>query len=79
MPDLKPDVSLVLTLYQRCKTHRCLPYPGGLLEQPEWIMDLFDTIEGQKELHIRAEQERAQAEAVQARLKNEMEARTKRG
>ena len=45
MPELKPRTSFIITLYNRCKKHRCLPYPGSLLEQPSWLMVLFDAID----------------------------------
>ena len=51
MPDVAPDVRCILKLYSRCQKYHCLPYSGGVLEQPAWIMDLFGLIEGLKESH----------------------------
>ena len=48
MPEVKGLASEILTLYERCKAHKALPGPGGLLAQPEWIMQVFDVIEATK-------------------------------
>ena len=53
MPDLKPKTSFIISLYNRCRKHRCLPYPGSLLEQPAWLMGLFDAIDAAVDEHRR--------------------------
>lgn len=34
----------VIGLYKRCKEWKTLPYQGGIFDQDERLMDLFDTI-----------------------------------
>lgn len=43
--DKEADPPVELVIWDRCKTYHCLPYAGGLLEQPHWIMEAFDIIE----------------------------------
>jgi hypothetical protein len=39
------DVRAIITLYQRCEKRNVLPNAGGILEQPEDIMNYFDVID----------------------------------
>lgn len=72
MPDVGKDVSSVLDLYAKCRNNGVLPYAGGLLDQPAWLMDLFGVIDDIKERH-RREREREEA------AKNELETRNHAG
>lgn len=47
-------------LYSRCRANNVLPYAGGLLDQPAWIMDLFAVID-----EVKAEYLKKKAEAPQ--------------
>ncbi len=46
MPDLQGDVSAILSLHRRCRSAKALPFQGGTLEQPEWVLAAFDAIDG---------------------------------
>lgn len=45
MPDTNARTMAELRLYSRCKASGKLPFAGGVLEQPEWVLRLFDDIE----------------------------------
>jgi hypothetical protein len=68
MPDVRKDVRYILDLYSRCRANRALPYAGGILEQPAWIMDLFEVVD-----NIKAEYHEKQAQ--KERLEAELEAK----
>ena len=53
MPDVKADTSAILSLHGRCKAFRCLPYAGGMMDQPLRLMRLFDVIESRIAAHKR--------------------------
>ena len=65
MPDVRKDVSFILDLYARCRSNNALPYAGGILNQPAWIMDLFEVIDNVKASYRK---EKGEAERVQAEL-----------
>jgi hypothetical protein len=46
MPHVSEAELSIINLYQRCKNFNVLPFAGGILDQPEWILSLFDTIDG---------------------------------
>ena len=50
---MDPDLWRVLKLYERCKARRALPFPGGITDQPEEIMRLFDVIDAEMNAHQR--------------------------
>lgn len=60
MPAVAKDVQFILSLFFKCEKYRTLPYPGGVLSQPAWIMNLFDTIEGVRN-ELQADREQAAA------------------
>ena len=60
MPAAGKDVQFILSLFFKCEKYRALPYPGGVLSQPAWIMNLFDTISSVRD-DIRAKNEAAAA------------------
>lgn len=72
MPDVRKDVRYVLDLYSRCRSNNSLPYAGGILNQPAWIMDLFEIID-----NIKAEYQKQQSEKerVQAQLEGQIHGR----
>lgn len=45
MPEVGAKEVAVLRLWGRCKDTRSLPYSGGVLEQPGWLMEMFDVVE----------------------------------
>ena len=63
MPEIGKDVALVLRLYFRCVNLKSLPYDGGVMDQPAWIMDLFDVIDEQKDQQASRERELAERDA----------------
>jgi hypothetical protein len=72
MPDLKAKTGWLITLRQRCERYRCLPYPGGLLEQPAWLMRLFDVMDARREHHRREQAENGRRQAERDRLRAEL-------
>ena len=66
MPAISKDVDYILALFFKCEKYRSLPYPGGVLSQPAWLMHLFDTIERVRD-EIQSDKE--QAAAAQAELR----------
>ena len=72
MPDIGNRELAIIRLYQKCEKYHVLPYSGGMLEQPKWIMSCFDYIEDtlgeirkEKELDDKfAEQVEAQKKAL---------------
>lgn len=45
MPDVGGAERAVIEAYQRCKRWGALPAAGGLMDQPEWIMQLLDSVD----------------------------------
>jgi hypothetical protein len=39
----------VITLYNRCRANQCMPYDGGIMDQPERLMRFFDVIDNAME------------------------------
>lgn len=75
MPEVKSRTSFIINLFNRCKQFRCLPYPGSLLEQPSWIMDLFDSIESAINGWKRNKQEEAERHEVMRQQEQELRKR----
>jgi hypothetical protein len=67
MPEVKEAAAELIGLYERCKAHNALPYPGGVLDQPEWIMQAFDTIDHAKNTVRRENEDRAMADYERSR------------
>ena len=67
MPDVNNDVRYIMSLYARCQQYNCLPYAGGVLNQPAWIMDLFAVIENRQAAHDREAAEKQEMEAALSR------------
>ena len=59
MPDLDRRSEALLSLYQRCLERKCLPYAGGVLDQPEDLMRAFDAIDERIALHKKKMDEEA--------------------
>jgi hypothetical protein len=78
MPDLKPRTAQLIALYQRCERYRCLPYPGSLLEQPAWIMRLFDVIRAGLDRAAREAAEEERRASTRAALKAELNGQRRR-
>jgi hypothetical protein len=66
MPAVAKDVEFILSLFFKCEKYRALPYPGGVLSQPAWIMSLFATIDERRNA---IQEEKAQLEAAKNSLK----------
>ena len=64
MPEVARDVHYILKLYNRCQQYHALPYAGGVLAQPAWIMDLFSVIEHRRNLYAQENQQQQQLEAA---------------
>ena len=62
MPEVARDVHYILKLYSRCQQYHCLPYAGGILNQPAWIMDLFSVIENRQAAHDKEAAEKQEME-----------------
>lgn len=63
MPAMRTDVGCILDLYSRCRANNVLPYAGGLLDQPAWLMDLFSVIDDIKAAYKKSEVETEEAKA----------------
>lgn len=59
-------------MYQRCKDFNQLPYDGGLMAQPEWLLDLFDIIEEERGAIEREMKERAEMEYKRQQMLGQM-------
>lgn len=44
MPEVAVGEMEMLRLWSRCKAFGKLPFAGGILEQPAWVMDALDTV-----------------------------------
>lgn len=53
-----------MALYRRCKRFGTLPRSGGVFDQDETVMDIFDVIESIVEQNQRKRAEDQQAEAM---------------
>lgn len=58
-----------MTLYQRCVERGCLPYSGGVMDQPEAIMADFDVIDERVAVFKKKSREDAEREAEMERLR----------
>lgn len=45
MPEMDRRTAEMMALYQRCAERKCLPYAGGVLDQPEELMRAFDVLD----------------------------------
>jgi hypothetical protein len=64
MPEMGKDVAAILRLYKLCRQNRALPYPGGVLDQPAWLMSAFDAIDAAKDSFLQEQQEHQDAAVV---------------
>jgi hypothetical protein len=63
MPEFDRETLYIIKLYSRCLRYSVLPYYGGIMDQPAWIMELFDVITGKKESYEKEQSERIEQEA----------------
>lgn len=63
MPAVDKDVLHIMSIYNKCRNNNALPCAGGVLDQPAWIMGLFEVIDNQKSEFNKAQNERAEVEA----------------
>lgn len=70
MPDLTSDVSEILATFFRCRSNKCLPHEGGLLDQPAWLMDYFDVIDSAEAKYRHRKAEELRRAQTRERLKN---------
>jgi len=61
MPKVENDITVILRLYKLCRQNGALPYLGGVLDQPSWIMSAFDVIDSVKSDFVQAQRESAEA------------------
>jgi len=47
MPWVDKNTRAVILLWKRCRDRGALPEPGGLLDQPEYLMEMFDVIDSE--------------------------------
>jgi hypothetical protein len=63
MPHVAEDVNFILSLYSRCRSNGTLPYSCGILEQPSWLMDLFEVIDNVKAAYKKENEQTQEARA----------------
>ena len=73
MPDADPDVLAIMNLHARCRNSGSLPCSGGILDQPAYLMDLFDVVDAARAEFRDKAQERAESEDLKARLAQGLE------
>jgi len=72
MPKVENDDVAVLRLWGRCKSLKTLPLAGGILDQPEYLMEAFEVIEAARQSVVVRREEAEQG----ALLKKKLEAAT---
>ena len=72
MPEVGNQELEIIRLFQRCKEYKVLPYSGGVLEQPAWILSCFDTIEETQRAYERKKELDSQREAVRQEQKEKL-------
>jgi len=72
MPEISNKTNWVIRTYNRCKSFRCLPFPGSLVDQPAWILSMFDCVENAKSEVAKEERENANREIKKAELAEEV-------
>ena len=59
---------MIMSLHARCRANGSLPRGGGVLDQPAYLMTLFDDIDNAR-AEVRAEiAERGEDDAIRAQL-----------
>lgn len=72
MPEKDRRTEVLMNLYQRCKERGCLPYAGGVLDQPEDLMRDFDTIDERIALFKKRKQDDAEREDALERARRDL-------
>ena len=72
MPEPGQEALAIMNLRARCRTNHSLPTSGGILDQPAYLMDLFDVIDASEADYRRGEIGRAEDEALRAKLAGEL-------
>jgi hypothetical protein len=72
MPEAGPDVLGLIRTYQRCEARKCLPYEGGVLDQPEDILAAFDVIDGEVTQFEQRKKEEQQSAMIAERSKKDL-------
>lgn len=62
------SAAFILRLHGRCRASGVLPYAGGVLAQPAWILELFDVVDGEQAAARSARAEEAQTERMRQSL-----------
>lgn len=65
----------VMRIYQRCSERKCLPYAGGVMDQPESLMRSFDVIDERMAAFKKKQREDAERGEEFARLRGELHGR----
>lgn len=68
MPNVGPDVLAIMSLHARCKNSQALPFSGGVLDQPAYLMNLFDVIDQAHAEHQYKLQTREQDDLLKEKL-----------
>jgi len=72
MPDVGNREAVIINLYQRCQEFKALPFSGGVLDQPAWLMDCFSVIEREKSLYEQKKNRDFEREEIRAKQKQEL-------
>ena len=68
MPDVGQDVMMIMSLHARCRANGSLPRGGGVLDQPAYLMSLFDVIDSTRAQVQDKNAERDDDDALRAKL-----------
>jgi len=75
MPHPGPWETRIMNLFQRCRERRALPCAGGVLDQPEDIMQAFDVIDDAIARHKKRSEESGEREAGLKRAREALRGR----
>lgn len=78
MPPPDARTSAVIGLYNLCRRSSSLPLPGGILQQPAELMELFQEIDTGVDRSRREQAERQDAETRKSNLMEEIRQRPRR-
>ena len=68
MPEVGQDVLMIMNLHARCRANGALPHSGGVLDQPAYLMSLFDVIDATRAQVQDKNAERDDDDALRAKL-----------
>lgn len=59
---------MIMNLHARCRANGALPHSGGVLDQPAYLMSLFDVIDATRAQVQAKNSEREDDDALRAKL-----------